>query len=248
MMSTQNLLSEIEKKSKEKKEYEYFLIHQVRYEYILNKIIEISNGNKLRILDIGCFPYHIGYALELLGHDVYGIASSHEPVKNKNIAVINIEQEKFPYKDNFFDLILCNEVVEHLPHSPIFPLQEIYRITKKGGNLMITTPNIARSINRVKLLFGKSIMYPIDVYFEEDGKGNNIYHRHNREYTLAELVTLFHKTSWKIEKENYFISYTPFRKRIISDSLILKIGKYLNYFTMFIFPSLQDTLFVLGKK
>lgn len=248
MKEIQQILEEIQAYDANKEAQTYFLIHKVRYEFILNRIQNIARGNKLTILDIGCYPYHIGFALEQLGHRVYGISSFHEPVKRKNVSVLNIETDHFPFKAKMFDLVLFNEVIEHLPQSPIPVLKEIHRVTKPGGHLMVTTPNITRSINRVKMLFGKSIMYSSDVYFEDDGKGNNIYHRHNREYTLSELVKLLEKTNWDIAQKNYFISYTPTRKRAIPDQLIIKLVKYLNFFLMSSIPEIRDTLYILGRK
>lgn len=248
MQTAANVFKTVEETIKKNPERFYFWTHSVRYQYILERIEELSKGRKLRVLDIGCFPYHIGYALELLGHDVFGISSHHEPITNKNIAILNIESEQFPYKDNYFDLVLCNEVLEHMPQSPIPPLLEMHRVTKKKGSLMITTPNIARSINRAKMLFGKTIMYPINVYFDRGGKGNNIYHRHNREYTLEELTTLVKKTSWQTVKKDYVISYTPFRKRDMTDSFFLVALKVTNYVLMLAIPPLRDTLFILGEK
>ncbi len=248
MKNVNQLLQHIEIKIPNQEEHGYFLTHSIRYEYLLSHIATLAKEKKLTILDIGCFPYHMGRALELMGHMVYGIASEHEKVTQKNVSTLNIEKDSFPYKDNFFDIILFSEVLEHLPQSPVFPLIEMHRVTKKGGLVIISTPNIARSINRVKLLFGKSIMYPLDVYFDEGGRGNLIYHRHNREYTLSELTTLLHRTKWEIEHGGYFISYTPFRKRLIADSFLLKTVKMANYLTMLPIPSLQDTLFVVGRK
>ncbi len=248
MNNIRHILQSVENVIHTQEERSYFWTHEIRYRFILEHIKAIAKGKKLTILDIGCFPYHIGKALELLGHEVYGISSYHEPIRQKNIAILNIEKDKFPYANNFFDMVLFNEVIEHLPQSPVVPLKEIHRVTKKDGYIMITTPNITRSINRAKLLLGKTIMFPIDVYFEEDGKGNNIYHRHNREYTLYELKTLLTETSWKIEEKSYFISYTPFRKRTIPDPWFLFLGKLINYLLMCVAPSLRDTLFILGKK
>src|SRR3989344_2278338 len=117
--SIENILNEIEKNIIFPEEKAYFWTHSVRYLETIKRIQNIAGEKKLIILDIGCFPYHVGKALEILGHTVYGIASYHEKVKNKNIAILNIEKEKFPYKDNFFDLVLFNEVIEHLPQSPV---------------------------------------------------------------------------------------------------------------------------------
>lgn len=241
-------LKNLEDSLKDNKEKSYFLTHNVRYKFIIKNVQKLSFGKKLKILDIGCFPYHIGKILEDLGHEVYGISSYHEQIKRENIKILNIDKEKLPFDNNFFDLVLFNEVLEHLVQSPMPVLNEIYRVTKKDGFFMLTTPNISRSINKFKLLFGKTIMYPIDVFFEERGRGNNIYHRHNREYTLEELKFLLKNTNWHIEKSKYFVSYSPFRKRLKPDKFLLFVVKLLNYILMLSLPSLRDTLFVIGKK
>lgn len=45
---------------------------------------------------------------------------------------------KLPYKDNFFDLVICTEVLEHL-HNPKKALHEILRVSKKYA--IISVPN-----------------------------------------------------------------------------------------------------------
>lgn len=248
MKNIDAILNSLKEDNNKSRDPSYFLIHQVRYRFILNKVQSIAKEKKLRILDVGCFPYHIGKALEELGHNVYGIASQHEPITNKNISIINIEKENFPYNNNFFDIVLFNEVIEHLPQSPIPSLREIYRVSKKGAFIMITTPNITRSINRIMMLFGKNVMYPISVFLEDNGKGGNRYHRHNREYILPELMSIITAESWQIYEANKTISYTPFREKLIPDSPLIHVGKIINYLLMIIFPSLRDTIFVIGKK
>lgn len=230
-------------------EREYFMIHVERYRRILATIQQINDATKqLKVLDVGCYPYHLPHALELMGHEIHGISSTHEPIKHKNVKVINIETDRFPWKDNFFDLVIFTEVLEHLPQSPLLALKEMYRVTKPGGHLLVTTPNITRSINRGKLLIGKSVMYPIEDLFENDGKGSTIYMRHNREYTMEELEKIVGRSSWIVEKTEYFISYTPFRKRVVPDSPLLWLGKFANYLLMLAFPALRDTLLVIGTK
>jgi ubiquinone/menaquinone biosynthesis C-methylase UbiE len=176
-----------------------------------------------------------------MGYEVYGIASEHEPIKNKNVSILNIETDRFPYKDNTFDMVLCSEVLEHLPHSPAPALAEMYRVTKNGGQVLITTPNITRSINQGKMLLGKS---PIPLA----ATATSIYHRHNHEYTLAELSQTVRHGGWTIEKATHFISYTPFRRRNRTDHPLLRAGKFANYLAMRAIPRLADTLLVIGKK
>jgi SAM-dependent methyltransferase len=249
-MDIQNTLKHVERLIETPSEREYFLIHVARYQYILEQIQWLSNQRSapLRILDVGCYPYHLGAALEGMGHHVYGIASSHEPIHTPKIKVCNIEVDKFPFKDNFFDLVIFTEVLEHLPQAPAHALKQMHRVTKKGGYMLVTTPNIARSINRLKLIFGKSITYPLSQVTENEGKGSIIYHRHNREYTLSELKTLAVFSGWKIKTASYFISYTPTRRRARPDSLIIKLAKWANYTAMRLIPSLADTLLIIGRK
>jgi SAM-dependent methyltransferase len=43
-----------------------------------------------------------------------------------------------PFKDNEFEYILCTEVLEHL-HSPQIAINEMNRVLKPGGTLILTT-------------------------------------------------------------------------------------------------------------
>lgn len=246
-MDIGKILKTVEMSIRSKSEREYFFVHEERYRKILQQIDKVTNSQnnkqkKVRILDVGCFPYHLGAALEKLGHEVWGIASAHEPIHSKRIKVCNVERDRFPFADNFFDLVLCTEVLEHLPQSPAHALSESRRVAKPGGHLLVTTPNIARLINRIKLLLGKNVSYPLSHILEED----NMYHRHNREYTLSELAALCEHARWKTTKKERFISYTPMRKR--KSPIQTTILKWLYYFLVLPFPPFQDTLLVIGKK
>lgn len=44
-----------------------------------------------------------------------------------------------PVGDESFDVILCTEVLEHVPH-PVLAIKEFSRILKKGGILLLTAP------------------------------------------------------------------------------------------------------------
>ena len=55
--------------------------------------------------------------------------------------------------DSSVDIILCIEVIEHIARSDIF-LQELMRLLKPGGAVIVTTPNGDNLIRRLRLLFG----------------------------------------------------------------------------------------------
>jgi len=61
-----------------------------------------------------------------------------------------------------FDTIIALEIIEHLYNVNTF-LNECYRLLKKGGKLIISTPNVKYWMNRIWLLFGD------DRWFDNQG-------------------------------------------------------------------------------
>lgn len=53
---------------------------------------------------------------------------------------IDFETDRLPFEDGYFDVAIMYSVLEHL-HSPGNILQEIYRVLKKEGKLIIITHN-----------------------------------------------------------------------------------------------------------
>lgn len=67
---------------------------------------------------------------------------------------IDIEKEPFPLPDESLDLVICNQVLEHLKNI-FMPLSEMDRVVKRGGWLLIGVPNMASLYSRALLLFGQ---------------------------------------------------------------------------------------------
>jgi SAM-dependent methyltransferase len=104
----------------------------------------------------------------------------------------NVEIERFPYPDASFDFVLFCEIIEHLEKNPTWPLVEIHRILKPGGQVLITTPNVLRLQNIIALLKHKNIYDPYSGY--------GPYGRHNREYTSHELAELVQGCGFEIAR------------------------------------------------
>lgn len=45
-----------------------------------------------------------------------------------------------PFQDNTFDVVISSEVIEHVP-DPFKAIQELFRVLKPGGTMILTTPN-----------------------------------------------------------------------------------------------------------
>lgn len=57
----------------------------------------------------------------------------------------------FPFKEGVFDYVLCRESIEHLENQTEF-IRECGRVLKKGGKLVLTTPNVLHLISRLSYL------------------------------------------------------------------------------------------------
>lgn len=95
---------------------------------------------------------------------------------------VNVEEDRFPYSDESFDVVLFCEVIEHLQTDPVAAIEEIHRVLRPGGRLVLSTPNVARLENVARLIAGANIYDPYSGY--------GAYGRHNREYTRHELHRL----------------------------------------------------------
>jgi SAM-dependent methyltransferase len=91
----------------------------------------------------------------------------------------NGEREPFPYPDATFDVILNCDTIEHMLCDPVHMLAECHRVLKPGGVMVVTTPNVLRLDNVVRLLQGVNIH---DKYVLQSASA-----RHPREYTPNEL-------------------------------------------------------------
>ena len=65
--------------------------------------------------------------------------------------------EAFPYQDETFDVIVANQVIEHLNNTDIF-IRELRRILRPQGYAVIATNNLASWHNVLSLVLGKQPM------------------------------------------------------------------------------------------
>ncbi|HRT71727.1 MAG TPA: class I SAM-dependent methyltransferase [Syntrophales bacterium] len=113
------------------------------------------------MLDIGCGngvkTVHIARQLHIALKNVHGV-----DIDDKALAAcrevfsaerVDLEKERLPYADDAFDLVICNQVLEHLKHY-VTVIHESIRVTRKGGYLFIGIPNLSHLANRLLLLFG----------------------------------------------------------------------------------------------
>jgi len=101
---------------------------------------------------------------------------------------------RLPFKDFCFDVVICAEVLEHIPdHHAV--IREFARVLKHGGTLAVSAPRY----------FPERICWMLsnDYHLTEGG--------HVRIYKKKQLIALLHEAGFKIKTMHYAHSlHTPF--------------------------------------
>lgn len=90
--------------------------------------------------------------------------------------------EQLPFEDHTFDVICSFETIEHLDHPELF-LQEIRRVLKPGGNIILSCPN--------------------DPYYYKPGEPGNPFHK--KQYTYFDFKQLVEK--YLGQRVRYYLAY-----------------------------------------
>lgn len=195
---------------------------------------EISRNKKdLAVLDAGCgngnyiideFRKKISWAA--------GVDLNREATK-KNICLDEIKYanlEAIPYPDNSFEVVISLWVIEHLK-NPEKVFNEIYRVLKPGGILLLATPN--RKFWLIELKNWLSVIkinkLTERVYGREEKDIFPTYYRANELLLLGKVLSLvgFRKIDLDL---NYDPAYTSFNQLSFSlSNLIYRISKSDNW-------------------
>jgi 2-polyprenyl-3-methyl-5-hydroxy-6-metoxy-1,4-benzoquinol methylase len=231
-------------------EEHYLEVHAERYRATL-ELLGPGKGN--RLLDVGAFPGHLSLAARHLGFEVYGLTGRAESTTSLGlvrdrfsrnqipIAMADVESEPFPYGDEFFDVVLASEIIEHLHYNPYRLLRESFRVLRPGGSILISTPNLTRLDNFLRLWEGRSIHSEIKGRFDESFSAI-LSARHLREYTAGELSYMLEGQNKEMYRfEDIEIHYSAGSEPTYTWPKTAKLIKYL-------IPSFHSTLMVKGRR
>lgn len=102
---------------------------------------EIKTGQKF--LDIGCGRGEFLRGFIACGVKGYGVDRSRAAEKycpDAELTTADLENDRLPFADNFFDVIYSKSVIEHF-HYPERLVQEMYRVLKPGGLAITLCPD-----------------------------------------------------------------------------------------------------------
>ena len=95
-----------------------------------------------RVADIGCAHGFLVQAFAEEGCDAYGIEVSEQALKaqGRGLNVYHGRLEEAPFEDGYFDLIVANQVIEHIVDLGSL-CEALHRTLKPDGRVILTVPN-----------------------------------------------------------------------------------------------------------
>jgi len=153
-----------------------------------------------RLCDLGSYVNMYPVMLALLGMrvttvDYYPQSKPQSPNYNPDIhrvldicrsvgiEVIECDLYDLTLPKEAFDVVTSFETFEHLLHSPKPVMKKIVAALRPGGDVVLSVPNIARLVNRLRVLVGRSPLSSFGFFFENGYPFTG----HRREMTIAEV-------------------------------------------------------------
>jgi 2-polyprenyl-3-methyl-5-hydroxy-6-metoxy-1,4-benzoquinol methylase len=190
----------------------------------------IIPGGGHKLLEVGCNTSLLDRFLKTNGIQnihYYGVdidtdcllKSQKRGVKCKKC---DLNFEKIPYDDDFFDYVVAFEVIEHVPFYHNM-MAEIDRVIKDSGVLFLTTPNISSLGNRLKFIRGED---PHRIYNKTQTDV------HFRMFNKSSILKLFSMYDYSHIYSAVLTSHKSRRTRL----------------TKRLMPNLSDIVFCIGQK
>jgi len=143
------------------------------------------------VLDVGCGDGTMLLAVAQRASKLTGIDSMDQAVELTQAQVPASEviladvEEGLPFAAQTFDTVLFCDVIEHL-RQPVFSLEELFRVTRPAGQILMSTPNSDSLIRRLKGKAWFGLSDPSHVIF----------------YTMFSLTHLLETVGFRIVKQS----------------------------------------------
>lgn len=173
----------------------FVLLHLKKFIYTqIQQIIQPG----MQVGDIGCGGQPLRYLIESCGGEYVGI----DVIQNDQETVdIIADISAIPLPEESFDVIVCTEVLEH-SFEPQKALQELSRLLKPSGAILITTP-FAYPLHEIPYDFSRITPFYIEYWFPKLGlKQPDILKLNGNE---LEVIATVWGNIWKPNKNTFFL-------------------------------------------
>lgn len=194
---------------------EFAKIYQSHWNREIMDFIDTVEG--ARVLDCGCGNGVLLEEMRMVYAASFGMDISHDMLRSSSLIkegtfILAVgDTEALPYKNESFDTVVCRGSLHHVP-DPERGLEEIGRVLKKGGSLVISEPCADSLLLRL----------PRKIFI----KKSNRFEDSHRSFTSRELFQMLEEAGFFIQKKKKF-GFLAFPLCGMSD--ILPVMKFLPF-------------------
>lgn len=163
---------------------------------IFKRMLQPGCGD--RILDAGC---GMGYFTDMLNNGAYCIGVDldrdciHHCQQYMKGAYLSCDLHELPFPDNYFDKVLCTEVLEHIKDNGKV-LDELHRVIKPGGIMVASVPCSEGVFGARFKNIGHSHV-----------DSNSYEYHHHKGYNWHELAKLLGAHGFKVDDLDYTLVF-----------------------------------------
>ena len=112
--------------------------HRLVFAYLQHKLRIFDSETNIRILHMAPEKSLSKYIQENCNHEYTG--GDLEPERYSYVEnMVKIDLLSIPFENDYFDLIICNHLLEHVPEDRV-AMEEIRRVLKPGGKAILQVP------------------------------------------------------------------------------------------------------------
>lgn len=233
-----------------------FLQESYPIESYINEIISVSpdlkahleivkiaislKNSRARVLDLGAGGLDKILPLAALGFDCFACDDFGDPwhqaalplirdIASQNsitLSTASLNDLASNWTLGYYDIIMLNDVIEHLHFSPLSLLQQCLDHLTPGGILLVHVPSCVNIKKRIRCLLGLSIYPAAESFFLWEGQ----FRGHVREYSRHDLEFLASRlsgiTSFNVKSACFMLGVIPRRFRLLSRLVFLLLPSF----------------------
>ncbi len=183
------------------------------YQYKRIELVELLPEKYSKVMEVGCgtgnFYKNLSQDCEYWGIEPFQAAANIASQTLHEVLIGTFEEVYDHLPDEYFDLVICNDVIEHMNDHEVF-FKSIKQKMKRGSYIIGSIPNVRFIFNLIELLIKKDWVY----------KDEGILDRtHLRFFTEKSLKRTIIQNNFVIEK------FYGVNKLIIKPTSLKNVGK-----------------------